>query len=205
MLRLPKMVEAERTRLVGLAGHEQALRLELKAARAAVESDETSLNRLKALFLDCLVRAGIPGITEDDRVEIPLPSFYPQVFGPDPDDHAVTTFATISSGGKKTLFKCCFAIAVHRLAAELGAPLPAVLIIDSPMKNISERENRDQFEGFYRMLYELEGSSLQATQLILIDKEFSPPESDVPFTLLQRHMRPGDAENPPLIPYYVGK
>ena len=174
-------------------------------ARKAAESDDTNLGRLKIFFLDCLVRAGVPGITPEDRVEIPTPSFFPEVYGPDPDDVAVTTFGTLSSGGKKTLFKCCFAIAVHRLAVQLGAPLPEFLIIDSPMKNISERENRDQFEGFYRLLYELKESELRETQLILIDKEFSAPETQARFTLAKRHMRPGDSANPPLIPYYDGK
>lgn len=179
--------------------------MELKAAREAAEGDQTNLDGLKGLFLDCLVRAGVPGITPEDRVEIPMPSFFPEVFGPRPEDVAVTTFGTLSSGGKKTLFKCCFAIAVHRLAVQLGAPLPELLIIDSPMKNISERENRDQFEGFYRLLYELKEDELQRTQFVLVDKEFSAPGEGYKFTLIERHMRPGDKENPPLITYYEGK
>lgn len=205
LMRLPQMVETQRDKLAGIAGQEQRLRAELKTAREAAESDETNLSKLKTSFLDCLVRAGVPGITPDDRVEIPIPSFFPEVYGPNPDDVAVTTFETLSSGGKKTLFKCCFAIALHRLAVQLGAPLPEFLIIDSPMKNISERENRDEFEGFYRLLYELKDSELSATQLVLIDKEFSAPEPDHHFTLMQRYMRPSDNNNPPLIPYYEGK
>ncbi len=205
LIRLPRMVEAQRESLAEIAGKEQRLRAELKETREAAESDTTNLDQLKAYFLDCLVRAGVPGITENDRVEIPTPSFYAEVFGPNPNQHAVTTFATISSGGKKTLFKCCFAIAVHRLAVQLKAPLPELLIIDSPMKNISERENRDQFEGFYRLLYELKAGEFCNTQLILIDKEFSAPVEQAEFALFERHMRPGDPENPPLIPYYNGK
>lgn len=205
LLRLPQMVEAQREKLSEIAGQEQRLRMELKAAREAAEGDQTNLDGLKGLFLDCLVRAGVPGITPEDRVEIPMPSFFPEVFGPRPEDVAVTTFGTLSSGGKKTLFKCCFAIAVHRLAVQLGAPLPELLIIDSPMKNISERENRDQFEGFYRLLYELKEDELQRTQFVLVDKEFSAPGEGYKFTLIERHMRPGDKENPPLITYYEGK
>lgn len=203
--RLPKMVEAQKSELAAVIEKERQLRTELKGARADAESDETILTRLKSFFLDCLVRAGVPGITPNDRVEISPMTFFPTVHGPDLDDLAVTTFSNLSSGGKKTLFKCCFAIAVHRLAVQLKAPLPQFLIIDSPMKNISERENRDQFEGFYRMLYELKDSELGNIQLILVDKEFSPPESVPKFSLIQRHMRPGDSESPPLIPYYEGK
>lgn len=205
LMRLPQMVEAQREKLAQIAGQEQRLRSELKEERQVAESDESNLDRLKTLFLDCLVRAGVPGITPDDRVEIPTNTFFPAVYGPDPGDVAVTTFGTLSSGGKKTLFKCCFAIAVHRLAVQVGAPLPELLIIDSPMKNISERENRDQFEGFYRLVYELKESELRGTQIVLIDKEFSKPERGERFTLIERQMRPGDPENPPLIPYYEGK
>ena len=130
-------------------------------------------------------------------MEIPTPSFFPEVYGPDPDDVAVTTFGTLSSGGKKTLFKCCFAIAVHRLAVQLGAPLPELLIIDSPMKNISERENQDQFEGFYRLLYELKDGELSETQMVLIDKELSAPKEEHRFMWSERHMRPSDIETRP--------
>jgi len=45
--------------------------LMVSAAREAAESDETNLERLKSFFLDCLVRAGVPGITLNDRVQIP--------------------------------------------------------------------------------------------------------------------------------------
>lgn len=119
LMRLPQMVEEQRDKLADVVGQEQCLRAELKEARKAAESDETNLERLKSFFLDCLVRAGVPGITPEDRVEIPTSSFFPEVYGPDPNDVTVTTFATLSSGGKKTLFKCCFAIAVHRLAVAL--------------------------------------------------------------------------------------
>ena len=205
LIRLPQMVDAQRSELERIAAREQRLRAELRSARDAAQSDATNLGLLKTYFLDCLVRAGVPGITAEDRVEISPANFYPELYGPDQDDRAVTSFATLSSGGKKTLFKCCFAIAVHRLAAQLEAPLPEMLIIDSPMKNISERENREQFEGFYTMVYELKATELRKTQLVLIDKEFSPPADVLEVEVLERHMRPEDPANPPLIPYYQGK
>lgn len=203
--RLPKMLEEQRDKLAKVLAEEQRLRASLKHARGAAESDERNLEHLEELFLDCLVRAGVPGITRQDQVDIPATSFFPEVYGPDPNDRTVTSFATISSGGKKTLFKCCFALALHRLAVGVGAPLPELLIVDSPMKNISERENRQQFVGFYQLIYELASGELENTQFVLIDKEFSSPPLDAPFDLAVRHMRPEDRQNPPLIPYYDGK
>jgi hypothetical protein len=205
LVRLPKMLEEQRVALARAHTREQTLRTELREAREAAESDDTNIKLLKDYFLDCLIRSGVPGITAADRVEIPLPSFFPVLYGPPPNDKTITSFATLSSGGKKTLFKCCFAIAVHRLAAKVKAPLPELLIIDSPMKNISERENRSQFEGFYRLVYELASDELKATQFILIDKEFSPPDHEFRLNIKVRQMRPNDPEHPPLIPNYVGK
>ena len=205
LVRLPKMLEEQRAALARALARERTLRAELREAREVAESDDTNIKLLKGYFLDCLVRAGVPGITAEDQVKIPLSSFYPVLYGPPPNDKTITSFATLSSGGKKTLFKCCFAIAVHRLAARVKAPLPELLIIDSPMKNISERENRSQFEGFYRLVYELATDELKATQFILIDKEFSPPGQEFRLNIKVRRMRPDDPDHPPLIPNYVGK
>ena len=64
--------------------------------------------------------------------------------------------------------------------------------------------NRQQFHSFYDMLYELSTNELKATQIILIDKEFAAPSKGLDVTVMDRHMKPLDPENPPLIPYYRG-
>jgi hypothetical protein len=75
------------------------------------------------------------------------------------------------------------------------------MVLDSPMKNISERENKTQFEGFHRMLYELAATELKETQFILVDKELFRPDKDYGFTFVERHMSPDSG----LIPYYHGQ
>ena len=192
-------------RFESLSGDEQRIRSELKVARDRAEKDTQNLSRLKILFLDSLLRAKLPGFFPDDIVEMKSPHFLPEVASAGSGDLAVTSFTNLGSGGKKTLFKCCFAIAVHRLAVEIGAILPSLLIIDSPMKNISERENRAQFEGFFEMLYDLCNSELKGTQFILIDKELCSPPEDFKPTFTNRHMTPENNEYPPLIRYYRGK
>jgi len=87
----------------------------------------------------------------------------------------------------------------------VGSILPTFLIIDSPMKNISERENRAQFEGFFDMLYDLCNSELNGTQFILIDKECCPPPENFKPRFNTRHMTPDNDDYPPLIRYYRGK
>lgn len=199
--RLSEMVETQKESIAKIETRERMLRDELKMAKEAAENDATNLKKLKEFYLDCLLRAGVPDISAEDVVDIPTSSFFPQV-KPDADAEShITSFATISSGGKKNLFKSCFAIAIHRLAEAEKAPLPSLLIIDSAMKNISERENRRQFEGFYRMLYELKDSELAYTQIILIDKEYSAPLDELGLEVNNRHMTLEDPEHPPLIPY----
>lgn len=184
---------------------ESRIRIALRAARAAAEKDTGNLKRLRELFLECLVRSRIAGFSLTDVVEIRPPHFLPEVMPKEGGELAFSSFANIGSGGKKTLFKCCFALALHRLVHEIGGLLPRILIIDSPMKNISERENFEQFQGFHELLYELATGELQGTQFILIDKEmFHPPETfAIPFQ--ERHMTPADPRYPPLISYYRGQ
>lgn len=179
------------------------LRRELKDAREAAERDTKNLKELEHLFIDCLVRSKIPGFGIHDNIGIESPWFLPEVTAPG-EEGLITSFSRLGSGGKKTLFKCCYAVALHRLAVSIGAALPSVLVIDTPMKNISERENKAQFEGFYTMLYELALSELSGTQIIIIDKEFFPPLGDAAVDIVVRHMRPDDENFPPLIPYYRG-
>jgi DNA repair exonuclease SbcCD ATPase subunit len=188
-----------------LVEEEIKTRAALKLARIAAEKDTGNLNRLKELFLDCLVRSKIAGFLPSDIVDIRSPHFLPEVKPVNGGELAFTSFANIGSGGKKTLFKCCFALALHRLVNETGGLLPRFMIIDSPMKNISERENFEQFKGFHDLLYDLSMGELRGTQFILIDKEmFHPPEEfGVSFT--ERHMKPSDSKYPPLIGYYQGQ
>lgn len=203
-LRLLKKVDEEFKRASTLEAQEIDVRRRLKEARKLAESDNTNLAMLEKLFLDCLLRARLSGFSENDQVAIRPPHFLPEVISSAVGNLSVTSFANLSSGGKKSLFKACFAIAFHRLAIKIGAVLPAILIIDSPMKNISERENREQFEGFHDMLYELADTELRETQIILIDKEFHAPPSSAKFQFSSRHMTPDQDDNPPLIQYYRG-
>ncbi|UOR00182.1 AAA family ATPase (plasmid) [Hymenobacter sp. 5317J-9] len=201
---LPRKVQELFRQADELQGQEITLRRRLEAARIGAEADMGNLHKLEAYFLDCLVRAQMPGVSVENTVKINTKTFLPEVTEASTGDVTVMSFANLSSGGKKTLFKACFALAIHRLATEVGAMLPSLLIIDSPMKNISERENKAQFEGFHALVYDLLEAELQGTQAILIDKEFIVRDETSPLAFSVRHMMPGSDENPPLIPYYKG-
>ncbi|WP_137819612.1 hypothetical protein [Pseudomonas sp. 2FG] len=185
-----------------LQGQESELRARLLRERESAFKDRTNLDDLEMLFLDCLVRSSFPGINETFKVSIDPKSFVPEVFPVDATEFAVTSFANMGSGGMKTIFKACYALALHRLAAQTGAALPSLLVMDSAMKNVSERENQELFQAFYSLMYELAAGELKDTQFILIDKEMFPVPEGVGVRVRSRHMAPGSRENPPLVPYY---
>lgn len=187
---LPQKVEDQLREATAIETQEAEVRKQLKAAREKAEKDAGNLRSLENLFLDCLVQARVPGFSPTDIVQMRSPTFVPEVSTPEEKDMIVTSFANLGSGGKKTLFKSCFAIALHRLAAKIGAVLPTILIIDSPMKNISERENKEQFEGFHKLVYGLAARELRGIQIVLIDKEFMVPDAALKLDFTERRMTP---------------
>jgi hypothetical protein len=130
-------------------------------------------------------------------------NFYPRILTKDNDIYEME-FVNLSSGGKKTIFKCCFAFAIQQLIKNQEIPFPNILIIDTPMKNISERENREAFESFYKFVYDIMSNELKDMQLIIIDKELYPPNKGIRVDVLSKHMTPDDPTHPGLIDYYSG-
>ncbi len=203
-LQLFKRVEEQLSRADQLEVREKGIREQLKEARVAAEKDVQNIRKLERYFLEYLIKAGVPGIRLEDKVQVSISTFLPLVAPEGGQDVAVTSFSNLSSGGKKVLFKCCYALAIHRLAIETNASLPALLIIDSPMKNISERENIEVFRQFHNLVYDLAATDLVQTQFILIDKEYCEPDEILQLPVLQRHMTPDNDDYPPLIKYYRG-
>lgn len=156
------------------------------------------------MFADTLKQVCFPGYTEDDVISVSPDTYIPFIKPKNKDDQTTTTFTNLGSGGKKTIFKSCFAIALHRLAAKKGLSLPTFLIIDTPMKNTSPRENKDIFESFYQFVYKLAQTEFENRQIIIIDQEFYKIKDKAPDDMIVRHMTPDDPKYPPLISHYRG-
>jgi hypothetical protein len=136
-------------------------------------------------------------------VDIDPSTFLPKItFGAD-DGFVALSFANAGSGGMKSLFKTCYALAIHRLCVTLNSELPNLLIIDTATKNVSSVENPEVVSAFYSLVYELASTELKNTQFIILDNEYTEPPAQLELGVKIRHMINGSEENPPLIPYLV--
>jgi hypothetical protein len=191
-----------RGRLDELAVQERKLRRQIEEEKATLTNADQLINQLEQAYLDALLNVGVPGVGPEDHVKINRTTWIPYII-PANDEHDRWSFFNAGSGGKKTLVNACYALAVHKIAAENELPLPEFLIIDTPMKNIGEDVNRDLFESFYRYLYSLAAGPLSETQFVIIDKEFISPYIES-LEVYNRYMTPNEDDHPPLIPYYRG-
>lgn len=176
---------------------------EIENQKKGLTGARQHVSNIEDTYLEILNRVGVPGISEEDKIKIDLNTWEPSIL-PNGDAFYSYSFFNAGSGGKKTLLNVCYALAVHKVASENRLPLPTYLIIDTPMKNIGEDVNRDIFESFYQLLYDLSRGPLKNTQFIIIDKEFIEPDDPKGIDLVERFMTPGDPEHPPLISYYKG-
>ena len=179
----------------------QSIRRELKAERERIADRDNLVEQLERYVFDALMSSGFPALSASDTLFINRRNWMAYIL-PHGDESLSYTLSGAGSGGKKTLFNICYAIALHRLAEEMNLPLPLFVIIDSPMKNIGTEVNKDIFVAFYKHLYTLLEKTMTRTQVIIIDTELSRPAMPLNFT--ERLMIAGDPLNPPLIPYYSG-
>lgn len=187
-----------------------ALSAELDRLERAIRDEQRRLSRadlnfaaLEANFLAALIATRVPGITPEDEVRINRRSMIPEIL-PGGDEAAAYSFYTAGSGGKKTLLTICFALALHQTAAQKKLPVPTLLMIDTPLKNITPDINPGLVEAFYQYLYHLGESDLADHQIIIVDQLLVKPQNGSPLDFIDRLMTEDDPQNPPLISYYHG-
>lgn len=198
-----RRIPARLERLVQEAGELQGA---IDAARKGIEREterlraaRTVVDDLAAHFKTLLLKVRFPGMEEADTVTVDTRSWEPRVYTKTVD----WGFDELGSGGKKVLFKVLYALALHEVAQRYQLPLPTVLIVDSPTKNISHDVNPELFEAFYREVYRVAQSCGADRQFLLIDSELVLPSQEMPDLFSARLLDHSD-EAPPLISYYRG-
>jgi rubrerythrin len=160
---------------------------------------DANIAAIAAAFKRIMLAVSFPGVSEEDEVRIDPRNWKPTIV----HGQQIWTFWDAGSGGKKTLFNVCYALAIHAVALERQMPVPDLLIIDSPTKNISEDENpelvRSLYAEIYRLARHVDGRQLQ---FLLIDSDLVTPTTEL-HGFLERRMA-GEPDAPSLIPYYRG-
>lgn len=202
ILKMPIAVTELEEEVDMLSANEEGVKRRLLKEKESVEAYDKYIRDIEDAFLQALLAVGVPGVGEGDTVRINRKTWIPDILtGGDRTNS--WNFYNAGSAGKKTLLNVCYALAIHKVASAHKLPLPTLLIIDTPMKNIGEDVNRDIFAAFYTYLYELAQGPLSSIQFIIIDKEYFPPESKT-INIRSQYMTVEDDEHPPLISYYRG-
>jgi hypothetical protein len=199
---MPGEVEAKLQEADQLSAKITELEREIQTEQGRFEDGRRNVRELEQNFHRLLRAIHFPEIKEDDRVFLNQRSWFPYVH-PRGNEGLAWTFSDAGSGGKMVLFKICFALALHMTAAQRNLPIPRILVIDSPMKNITPDINPEIFEHFYRELYRLLENELRAWQCIVIDQTYFEPPADFS-DHTQRLLTKSDPRHPPLISYYRG-
>lgn len=196
---LPQAISTLEEEAGALQGRIDRLRTSVTEERDCLRAADANIAAIAAEFKRVMLSVSFPGVSEDDEVVIDPRNWKPTVIHGDQE----WTFWDTGSGGKKTLFNVCYALAIHAVALDRGMPVPDVLIIDSPTKNISEDENPELVRSLYAEIYRLaRGQDGRRLQFLLIDSELVRPSAALP-GFSERRMA-GEPDAPSLIPYYTG-
>ena len=193
---MPEAVARIEKEAGALQGTIDNLRSEIGEERMRLREADRRVAAIAKHFKAIVRDIQFPGVDEGDEVVLSPQNWCPSIR----HNGQEWNFWDAGSGGKKTLFNVCYALAVHAAGVEEGMPVPRILIIDSPTKNISEDENPELVRALYRAIYRFALSG--STQFLLIDSDLVRPSEDVPH-FEHRHMA-GRGDAPSLIPYYKG-
>lgn len=196
---MPRAISELEERAGALQGRIDRLRSACDEERQRLRGADENIRAIAQRFKSIMISVGFPGVSEDDEVVLDPRTWKPTVV----HGELEWDFWDTGSGGKKTLFNVCYALALHETARERGMPVPNVLIIDSPTKNISDDENPQLVRALYREIYRIAGDDDSGSiQCLLIDSDLVEPLEEVAGFNARRMA--GEPTAPSLIPYYTG-
>ena len=182
-----------------LQGKVDSLRNEMQDERSRLREADRKVTSIAKHFKTIMRNVGFPGVAEGDRVVVDSRNWRPTI----QHNEQEWSFWDAGSGGKKTLFNVCYALAIHAAGMEDKMPVPNILIIDSPTKNISDDEDPELVEALYREIYRFAATKEnKRTQFLLIDSDLAEPKEHTPH-FRQRRMA-GVPDAPSLFSQYEG-
>ena len=160
---MPGEVEAKLKEADKLSVRISELEREIQTEQGRFEAGRQNVDALERNFHTLLRAIHFPEIRADDKVFLNRRTWFPYVH-PKGNESLSWTFSDAGSGGKMVLYKICFALALHQTAAQRNLPLPRLIVIDSPMKNITPDINPEIFRNFYTELYRLLEGDLKSLE-----------------------------------------
>lgn len=200
--KMPAEIEGRRERADRLSEKISKLSRDIEGEEAKFQNGRDNANHLANNFAKILKAIHFPGLGDQDKISINLRTWKPYIY-PNGNSERGWTFEDAGSGGKMVLFKMSFSLALHLTAAERSLPIPRLIVIDSPMKNITPDINPDIFKHFYKELYRLLRTELSDWQCVVVDQTFCPFEG-FEDGAIERKLTKSDPDYPPLISYYEG-
>lgn len=171
----------------------------LREEKSRLKHADANISIISSEFKRIMLAVSFPGFSEEDEVVLDPRNWKPTVVHEDQE----WSFWDTGSGGKKTLFNVCYGLALHSAALIAKMPVPSLLIIDTPTKNISDYENPELVRSLYDEIYILAKQfAKDGLQFLIIDSDFVEPHVAIDNFFEQRMA--GEPEDPSLIPYYVG-
>jgi hypothetical protein len=116
-----------------LAVSESELEEQIQQEKKSLTSADQNIQDIEKAYLEALLNTRVPGVNQNDKVEINRTTWIPWILS-NGDEALKWYFSNAGSGGKKTLLKVCYALALHKIAEENSLPLPNFIIIDTPRK-----------------------------------------------------------------------
>jgi hypothetical protein len=200
---MPREIEARRKDADKMSEEISLIERQIGKEQEKFAAGRENVSILEQTFHAVLRAIHFPAIAPGDTVYLNTKTWLPYIH-PSGNAERAWSFADVGSGGKKVLFKICFALALHVTAARQKLSLPKLLIIDSTMKNITPDINPDVVSHFYRELYRLLSTELRDWQCILVDQTYFAPPVDIGLQVVDRMLKKDDPKYPRLISYYDG-
>lgn len=196
---MPKAVNLLDQQLVTLRLRREKLDRQLKEEKKKRENAEKIIKEIEENYKRALLSISLPEFTTNDTIIINRKTWMPEIIPGDKTKRKYS-FENMGSAGVKVLMNVAYALVLHKVAVENNLPLPTLLIIDSPSKNIEKDVNPEICTLLYNYIYSSAVGALSGTQFILIDnKYFEPPAS---LQKIEYFMTKNDKNHPPLIRNY---
>ena len=124
--KMPQAINELEVEAGALQGQIDLLETSVTEERDRLRAADLNVAAIAEEFKRIMLSVSFPGVSAEDNVIINPWNWEPKVLHGDQE----WNFLNSGSGGKKTLFNVCYALAIHAVALKRDMPVPSILIIN---------------------------------------------------------------------------